>query len=158
MFLVNWIIFSLGFFLCAIVALLFHCCFHKYVCNSNFECVITSYLCKLCYNSLISCLNRLERIVLPLCSIWAKCWEFERRYPLDYTMHLSCHLCWRWHCTGSSNSSLPWYWPKDIVSHLWGFTFCLVDVWHIHWSCSAIFTEEISSQGNLNFQYVNVHF
>lgn len=99
-------------------------------------------------NTLILQLHRLDRTILPLCSIWTKYWELERGlYSMDYTLRLSCHLCWRRYCIGSSNSNLSRYWPKDIFSYLWGFVIRLVDVRDIHWSFPTILTEEISSQG-----------
>ena len=56
-------------------------------------------------------------------------------------------FCWRWHCSGNCNCNLSWHWPRDIISYLWGLIFYLVDVWHLHWSSSAILTEKVSPKG-----------
>lgn len=92
-------------------------------------------------------LYRLDRTILPMCFVWSKCWKLKRRYPLDHTLHLSCSLHWRWDGCGSSNGSHPRYWTKYFISYLWGPIVCLVDVWYIHRSCSAIIAKEISSKG-----------
>jgi len=96
-------------------------------------------------------LCRLDRTVLSLCIIWAQCRKIEGRHSLDWAMHLSCHLYWRWHFSGNSNCCcnfhLSCYWARDCMSHYWGFIVYMVDVWHSHWSSAPIFTEEISLEG-----------
>lgn len=89
---------------------------------------------------------RLDWAVLSMCFVWPQCRKLERRwYGLDEAMCLSCYICWRWHCLGDSNCSVPLHWSKHIVSHLWGIIVYLVDVWHLHWTRPPIFAEEVSS-------------
>lgn len=86
-----------------------------------------------------------------MCSLRTQCWKLKRRHPVDYSLRLSCHLCWRWNGSRSSNCNLSWCQPKYCISHLWGSVIWLVDVWHIHWSCSADITEKVPSEGNFRY-------
>ncbi len=75
----------------------------------------------------------LEGLLLPLCFVWAKCWEDEGWCAVDYTMHMPRHICGGRYCIGMCHLGTSWIESKSSVSYRGGPDLCLVDVWCLYW-------------------------
>ena len=101
------------------------CSFHIYYCY------ILRYFWTTCVSDLLTFLGR-TGLFCP-CVLFGRNVQALRRYPMDNTLHLSCCLCWRWHCIGNPYGYIPWCWPRHISPDWWRPGVRLVVMLYIYW-------------------------